>query len=381
MRILVVARRMYFKESQRGINVITSTFVEQGDKVDFLRVRPLSSFLNSEFYKLWFSGEKKDRVVTYAYPELFNRGSITGSFENNFFDFLKNLRLVKLSKIDLEDYDFVVLESGEAILNLDLIPSEKLIYRQSDPVELILSDNQRLIEIERRLIDKARLTLVANEKIYNFYQQNLPDLTKNMEVWRNGFLINETIDMKNPYEEGSVNGVYFGINSIDWATVKILVENNKDINFYVIGLKPDSCPLKEYDNLKLCGFIPHGEALKYLKYADFVFLPFSKKDISSSKYQYQSVPSGKFNIFMYYKLPTVTYDYGRLKEYEQFGFYTAKNREEFIEKFNFLKDKGFEKKEYDVDLENFQIENRKKDLINIFRKYGIKKISPFSFRF
>ena len=352
---MLVSRTGFCDGSIRGVNVIASALQEKGFDVDFIHPVFGKKLLNPCFYRDWFFGSGNGKG--FVYPEFFNRGSFTENLGSCFFRFNYWLRMIQFSDIDLDSYDLFMVESGEGILNVDLLPGDRLVYRQSDPVELVLSkSNKSFVDIEHRIIKKARLTLVANNKILGFYKKHYSDLTGRMKVWRNGFYIPE-VEGGSPYRSGSVNGIYVGVKGIDWGLVRKLAVCFPGIDFYFVGI--DRCPV-ELDNVFCMGFLSYRDWLRYVKYASFVFLPYKKTD--RYDYSFESIPSSKNLVFMYYGLPVFVTGYGRLKDYQKYGFIVSDGSKGFVENVGLFKKYGFRRLVYSFDFSRYMLKSRKEEL-------------------
>ncbi|WP_146001816.1 glycosyltransferase family 1 protein [Eggerthella timonensis] len=175
----------------------------------------------------------------------------------------------KSCNIDFDEYDWIILESGICVALVDVLPEKTFfIYRQSDPVDGILSKNKYLIECERKVLRRANLVLTVSDAIQQKYVNEGYD---NVKLWKNGFQSTHAITWFNPYDTPGTKAVYFGLYFIDHHLIKQIAEKLPHIEFHIIGPYKDKVKCK---NVVFHGWLSLEEYSGYLQHSDFAIVPY-----------------------------------------------------------------------------------------------------------
>lgn len=372
LKVLIFGSREFEQVSQRGISIITSTFTDLGWDVTFITYP----------YHIWHLLDKKKRNLCLKGKKVYTQqGNLLKNFSviitipyykrmpylirKYFINLFKISHSYFLPQIDYAKYDIVIIESGKAVFLVDKINSPKIIYRQSDPV--ISQFDEYVEKYEQKLIEKANLTLVVSNSIYQEYKKRKPELTANMEIWENGINIDENNKKINPYS-AFPNALYVGLSSIDWECIFELCKEVPNLHVHIIGphkVKRDNYPR----NLHLYGYIPHSRAMAYIKYAQICLLPYREKNKMECT---KPVLTSKIKLYMYYKKPIVARP-TNIEEGKMFNFYGLKvvnTPRDFVSKIKeIVKNEDF-KCYYKLNLKKYEIKERINELKNILKKYN-----------
>lgn len=366
LRVLVISV-IPWSPSNRGIDVMTEFFVEKGFEVTHI-VFPFYPFHKSKFAR-FINNTTTPSNLTQAFSSTW----VIPYSANKMYWIPKPIKKViylshvkSLTRVlDLNKYDIIVVESGKAVMLHNVLPKKSfVIYRQSDPVWLLVEKDKELIKLEQRIFERADLILtIRNDEEFD----RVPSQFRyKIEVWKNGFNIpKEYIDV-NPYsEDDKRKGVYVGYSPIDSVTLDEIASKHRDVEFHIIGnclsWKELRRLLNKNDNLTFHGNMPPNEYIRYVKYADFAIVPYANKPIL----KYVGL-NGKFLLFMFFGLPIVSYETKFIKD-GYLSILTAKSAEEFSEKVNIAKKMG--RIIYDIDWDYYSSSGRKKELSGILRKY------------
>lgn len=367
MRYLVVSS-LPFLNSNRGIDVFCSTLLDNGQTVDHL-VFP------NYYFKKSAPGANPD-TVTGAFGQLYSNKCLIPFHYGTMYwlpkfstKFLHKLHLASVKNIDFTIYDVIVLESGKPVMLLDILPNNvKLVYRQSDPVWILMPRSKYLIELEKKVMDRADLIMVVRETFLDFIPDSLKSKTV---VWKSGFNIPNMFENRNPYVNlrPGKNAVYVGFARIDYNTLELSSIEHPDVNFHIIG---DRClkaaeikKLKQRDNVFIHGFMLPGEYIPYVANADFAIVPYSK----SSLHNYYVGLTSKFLLFMYFGLPIVSYPPKVIEEFNQLPVLFANTEKEFSEKITSAKSLG--KIQYSIDFYHYSYDGRKKELLMFLKNFNL----------
>lgn len=371
LKVLVFGSREFEQISQRGICIINTVFADLGCDVTFITYPSyIWHLLDRRRHSLCLLKGKKvytrqgnllknfSVIVTIPYSK-----RIPHLIRKYFINLFKVSHSYFLPQIDYTKYDVIIIESGRAVFLVDKINGPKIIYRQSDPV--ITQFDEYIEKYEQKLIKKANLTLVVNNSIYQEYKKKKPTLTANMEIWENGFNIDEGNKKINPYSTFP-NAVYLGLSSIDWEYIFELCKEVPNLHVHIIG------PLKARrgnypKNLHLYGYIPHSRAIAYIKYAQICLAPFREKSII-----FKHVLTCKMKLYMYYKKPIVarSTNIEQEKIFNLHGLKVVHTPRDFVSKIKeIVKNKDF-KCYYKLNLKKYENKERINELKNILRKYN-----------
>ncbi len=350
-----------WSQSNRGIDIMTNFFIER----DF--------YVNHVVFPKYPSYDRRlKKYVSGNYPHNFKQtfSAYCIPFDDNRMFWLpKQLKKVIFrshinsirSIIDFNAFDVIVVESGKGVLLYDILPSDKfIIYRQSDPLWLVYKDKD-LIESEIGIYEKSNLILVPQEA----FVDKVPDKFRTkVKVWKNGFNVPNTVNTENPYSlNGKKKCVYMGYTKINALTVIKAAEENPDCEFHIIGdcisRKERSKIMKNFDNVFFYGDMPSSNYIRYIRYADFAFIPYS--NLPTLKYLGLH---GKLLLFMFFGLPIVSYKLGLI---DRSDVLFASTLDEFLLKIKVAK--NMPKIRYQIDWEYFSTEGRKKELTMILSEY------------
>jgi len=159
LRILVVSDREY-KETSRGIDMITTYLAKCGHQLDhlvfFRRKRYAEKQITPNIRQLYLY----DSIKLY-------RGKLQLLFPGFLLLAYFHHIIKKNSFLDYNKYDYVVIESGHPVY-LALEISNKIIYRQSDPTHISFNSNRNFYKkLEIEVIKKAYfVTSALDNKFY-----------------------------------------------------------------------------------------------------------------------------------------------------------------------------------------------------------------------
>ena len=367
IRALVLGYMFFNPISQRGINVLTKTLAELSMDVDFVSYPIYFAKKEGKNYlSTWYSnngGIVSNKIARVNIP--YSSSHFPNFIKKSFIKFFEQTHVHTSPKINFEEYDVVVIESGKGVFFADHINGPILIYRQSDPVEFGIDPSLGIYE--RKLIEKADLTLVVNESIKEIYEENYPHLISKMRVWENGFEpLKERMKIKNPFDNTKKNVVYFGLFPIDIKLLIFASEKMPDVHFHIFGYfnKRYSIP----KNLHFHGFIPHKELIPFINNADIFILPYKddKKRLSIVE------KTSKILLCMSTKKPIIASNFTNSDKLEKYGVVISNSNENFVEKIREFLEKPVVFN-YNLDLKKYLIQERVKELkkilvedINIF---------------
>lgn len=357
--------------SNRGMDILTEMLVVNNQEVRFVRFPVMP----------WSKPDKEKRVSIKVRGRQINYDDIICPFvgyverymswiPDKIFGATKKIMNFTIPPISFRKDDVVVLESGKPLFLLERIPADKiLIYRQSDPVELVLSKNNSYAILERKAIEKSLFTIVVSQKIFDWYVENYPALARKMIVSVNGFSTSECLS-SNPYNKGTRNGIYVGYARIDSSVVNQLCRAFRFIDFHIIGKCISRSDLRTLGKLK--NFHYHGnlhpvEYTPYISNADFAFVPYHS-DLSVIRW---SGLTSKYLIFMYYGLPIVSSIVGFQEEFEDLKVIFASSVDEFVRSVGKVVCSNFAKINYDINWERFCKQGRFKELTMIFKRFDL----------
>jgi hypothetical protein len=342
-----------YRNSNRGIDVLIRLLLKNNKEV---RVIKYPNYL-------WTRGRnnKSDEIFPVS-PLIGYKERICFRVSRPLFKILSGMATITIPKISFDKTEVVVLESGYPIFFLNKIPkTKKIIYRQSDPIELIGSKNRYFAEMERRTIERADLTLVVNAKIYEYYKKTYPLLTKKMVVWKNGINISKTNKTNNPYKNGSFNIVYMGLAPIREDVINAIGHKYPNIKIHIIGYKPRGI---ESPNIITYGYMSPEKYIPYIEHADLALVPY---DEQWPALKWGGVTS-KIYLFMYHGLPVLTTP--KIKWNAPDGIVYCETIDEYIEKVGAAIARK-EKLAYSVDWEAICGEKREEELKETFTKYNL----------
>jgi len=245
------------------------------------------------------------------------------------FEIIRLINIRSLGSIvNLSSYDFVVLESGKPLLLLPEIPSAvKVIYRQSDSVNLVLGIGRWYCELENAAFRISSL-IILKKDVYREYVPRA--LRARTVVIENGMAFPDEMPVGNPFRKGSLNAIYIGLHPLDMKTLSSLLKRLRNVDFHVIGPCLNVFQrhiLSLFPNFFYEKFLPKEAYMPMLKNSDVAILPF----IRTKKMKWFGLTS-KFLHFMYFKLPIVSYPTGFPGEFGKLPVKFAEDRVDFVNK-------------------------------------------------
>uniref|UniRef100_A0A7V4NGP3 Glycosyltransferase family 1 protein n=1 Tax=Fervidobacterium pennivorans TaxID=93466 RepID=A0A7V4NGP3_FERPE len=365
MKVLVISS-IPWSESNRGIDILTSFFIEYGSQVTHV-VFP--NYVNTkQRWSKFLQHQKLPKNLTQifssrsfiAYSSKYMRSLPKALKRFIFKSHIKTLVRV----VDMSEFDIIVVESGKPVILSSILPRDRfVIYRQSDPMKLMVPNDRELLEEEFNVMTKSSLILTVR----SIFKEWLPEpIKKKAEVWVNGFDVPKRVDLSNPYQNSKKNAVYLGYSPLDVETLKIIADNHEDVDFHIIGRCVSKRKMQSlsqrYSNLIFYGNLSAKEYIPLIKFADFAIVPYANLEIL----KYVGLNS-KFLLFMYFGLPIVSYKTHLLNERTIEGVLFAESAHEFSEKISIAKKMG--RVQYDIDFDFYSSENRKIELKNILERY------------
>jgi len=362
MKVAIIGFKMaYNAYSQRGIDVIASTFAEIGGEV---------TFISYPTY-LWDLRESARRILLRGiyYNEdsksVFNRSvlvwipyslRIPHCLRKNFMGMYEWSHCNFYPSMDLNKFDIIVVESGKAVFMKDMIRGPKIIYRQSDPVSLASDDCLGKYEMEFML--QSDLILVVNDIIFERYYRTNKELISKAEVWQNGFNI-PSVNYENPFKK-SLNAVYMGLYPVNWDYIYSLCNEFKDMDVHVIGPHKSK---KNYKNLICHGFLPHNEIIKYIAHAQICLLLYEQRPILQV-----CDTSSKLLMYMYFNKPIIANSFYGAERLKEQGVNVAETTDTFLDIVRQIVTHKDYFINYGIDLSKYEVSKRKEALISILKK-------------
>ncbi|QIV77634.1 glycosyltransferase family 4 protein [Fervidobacterium pennivorans] len=370
MKVLIISS-IPWSESNRGIDIMTSFFIESGFNVTHI-VFP--NYMNS---KQRWSRFLQHQETPENFSQIFSSRTLL-AYSSKYmcwlpkslkgFIFQSHIKTLT-SVIDTSEFDIIVIESGKPVILSSILPRDRfVIYRQSDPIKLLNPNDKELIEEELKVMEKSNLVLTVRDVFKDWLPESIK---KKAEVWVNGFDVPKGVDLSNPYQNSKKNAVYLGYSPLDVETLKIIADNHRDVDFHIIGRCLSKRKMQSlsqrYSNLIFYGNLSAKEYIPLIKFADFAIVPYANLEIL----KYVGLHS-KFLLFMYFGLPIVSYKTHLLNERTVGGVFFAESAHEFSEKVFIAKKMG--RVQYDIDFDFYSSKNRKRELKNILERY-LGKIS------
>lgn len=353
MKKILVVSIVPYSHTNRGIDTITSHFIEKGYEVSHLMfgINSLKEII------------KIDKIKIDKFQQLFSKSSYfsyLGIMGRYLPDFLLKHIIKKTNEsikyINFKDFDLIVLETGKPLFLLDVIPKNiSLIIRMSDPIEYSFKNRRKLFEeLEKKAIKRACLTLVAHEKLEEFYKKDFD----NIVLWKTGFDEIRTIK-KNIGNDNSV--VYMGNTGIDYKLLKYLAFKNEKIKFYIIGKHKKKNLGK---NIIFLGYLDSTKYVELINKSKCFFMPFNDYEVNRLK---MLGMTSKFYVAMALEKVILTRKYGNIqKDNKDLNIFVYDNFKEADSKLKFILKNNFIKTEkIDKFLENLKNKNRKLELDKI----------------
>ncbi len=357
-RILIVSGIPYSK-SNRGIDTITSYFIEKNYEVSHLvfGINSLKKIIKAE------------KIKTDKFQQLFSKASyfsylgIMGKYFPNFFlKYIIKKTIETVRDIDFKKFDLIILETGKPLFLLDIISKDiPLVIRISDSTEMAFGYKRKIFEIlENRAINRSRMVLVVNEEMKKKYKQ-----IDKVLIWKNGFnreLQDSFFD--NPSEKMII---YIGLAKIDYSLINFLAKKNSELKFYIIG------PHKRKnlnENIIFTGYLSEKEYKNIFRKSICLLLPYSRDTISKLK---EGNLTSKMYIAMDLGKPILTVQYGTLNgDDKEINLFVFRSYEEADQKLkNIVNNKFFKTKKIEKILVELELENRKRELEKFLKEFEL----------
>ncbi|WP_461255412.1 hypothetical protein [Treponema sp. R80B11-R83G3] len=353
MKFLVVSDREY-KKTNRGIDMITTYLAEKKHTLDhlvfFTRKKCSAKQVSGNIRQLYTYDPIRlyYKIIQFVFPSFILLA---------YFRFL----IKKQTPVDFSQYDYVVLESGLPIY-FSLEISNKIIYRQSDPIFICFNSNRRFYKsLEENVIKKSVfVTSALNERYF-------PVEYKDKIIhFHSGFIPYQELNPINPEKQFVVMG-----GEIDLHLLKKMAKNYPEFIFSVIGIRKKKIGRK---NIIFKGYLDFQNYQKLLSSCFAVIIPFSKHYVRQLK---QVSFTAKILFPMYMGLPILLRSYGSIFHTNlEKKLFVYKSHKEALIMLNTLIEK-FEHGEFDrkVSKETMEFlipqtyENRLKKLDEIFNRY------------
>lgn len=311
MRILIVSGKEYTL-SNRGIDVIT-TFLSKQYTVDhlFFYIRDfkedkiISNNLTQKYY-VDYSKLYRDKFKYF----------LPGFLLEIIFD-----KMMKANKFDFSKYDYIILESGYPILFARFVNNKKLIYRQSDPVEIAFNTKRRYFrKKEKYILQKSISVSSALNPI--FYPK---EFEKKFMFWKSGFLFPEVsfLPKKNLI-------VYMGGVPIDYVLLKQVAQKFSNYEFVIIGNHKNKC---NKNNVHFMGYLNFENYKNYIIQSKVFFMPIANSYLKHLKTAFDL--TSKFYLPLALGIPFVTHVHGYITRTDiDKKIFLYKNRKEALKIFS-----------------------------------------------
>lgn len=358
-RTVLLVSPYTYSLSSRGMDVLTNCFEEENWTVDHLTFPRM--FISPEVSPPSNTSVKCINARRTYFPYI---DRIMFWFPKVLFDFVKYLNNRKAIDVNFSEYDLIVLESGKPLFLMDIIPENiPLIYRLSDSVQFVLGKNKHYCNLEKAIFERSH-KMIFKKAIYKSFLEE-PHQQDKVTVIENGMVIPEDLDPNPSFPENTLNAVYVGLHQLDFLTLKGLLVQRSDCNFYIIGpclLKSQIKRLAKFSNFHYFPFLSKEKYMPLLRDATVAIFPFKR----SEKMKWFGLTS-KFLHFMYFLLPIISYPTGIKGEFKDLPVQFADSRDDFISlTMNALKKP--QKIEYDIDFTYYSSNSRKNEYKEFIRK-------------
>ena len=290
MKILVVSDREY-RQTSRGIDLITTILADRGFKVDhlvfFRRKRLCEKQVTGNIRQLYFYDTIKlyHLRLQFLFPDFLLLAYFRHMIRKN-------------SHIDFNNYDYVVLESGHPTYLASEI-NNKIIYRQSDPADASFKSKRQIYrDLETEVIKRAFFTISALEK--QFYP---PEYKDRFFYCHSGFIpcpekTNQTVKK---------NIIVMG-GDIDWKLLNKMSGKYPEYKFFVIGIR---LRMTVRRNIISMGYLEYGKYQELLSSAMLTVIPFSDH---YTRYLQQVSYTAKILVSMQLGMPILLKEYGSIQK-------------------------------------------------------------------
>jgi len=353
MKFLVVSDREY-KKTNRGIDMITFYLSEKKHSVDhlvfFTRVKKPVRQVNEYIRQLHTYDPLRlyYKRIQFIFPSFFLIA---------YFRFL----IKKQTPVDFSQYDYVVLESGLPIY-FSLEISNKIIYRQSDPIFICFNSNRRFYKLlEENVIKKSVfVTSALNERYFPVEYKD------KITHFHSGFIPYQESNLINPKKQFVIIG-----GEIDLQLLKKMAKKFSDYLFFIVGIQRKKIRQK---NIIYKGYLNFEEYQKAILSSLIVIIPYSNHFAYLLR---QTSFTAKILFAMQLGIPILIKAYGNIQDTDlEKKLFVYKSHQEALTMLNTLTS-NFEYGEYDrkVSKETMDFlvpqmyENKYKELDEIFQRY------------
>lgn len=284
MRLLLVSGKEY-TQSNRGFDFIT-TYLGRQNIVDHLffytREEKADKKVSENITQKYFI----DRIHLY-------RDKFKYFMPGFLIDYLFRI-MVRKSRIDFSNYDYVILESGYPILLAEYI-NNKIIYRQSDSIGIAFNTERYFFKKkEKKLFRKA--VSISTALLPKFHPKEASYKTS---YWKSGFIQSE---IQSVIKKNQI--VYMGGVEIEYKLIKKLAQKYSNFNFVVIGNYKKKIKLP---NVIFTGYLNFSKYKNYIYDAKIFFYPISKKYLKKLR---RTEITSKFYLPISLGIPFITRAYG-----------------------------------------------------------------------
>lgn len=355
MRKVLIVSGVPYSYSNRGIDTITSYFLDKNFRVDHLVFGVNRKCKIEEF--------KKKELKLENFKQLYAKPSILPYRILKKYPILLPLyikeKMITVSDINFKEYNLIVLETGFPLFLLEKVSKEsKLILRMSDPIDFSFGIRKDIFyKLEKRSIEQADLILIAHKKLVNIYE----NYSKKIEYWRTGFDEKKTKFQENFQLDLENSLCYMGNTQLDYELLEKIIKKNNKIKINIIGNHDYK---SKNISLNVLGYLDSEEYLKYLNKSKCFIMPFSPKEVKKMS---MLGMTSKFYVAMQLGKPILVKRYGEIQEdisdlniFTYDSYEEANRKLEYILKNNFYKTNRIEK-----FLEELKNENRKLELDKI----------------
>lgn len=184
--------------------------------------------------------------------------------------FLGQMKSV-LDKIGFSKVDFVIQDSPILFYLKDLFQDAKWIYRVTDDYLTMPKAPKTLGVIEDKIVKRSDKIIVTSNVLREIIEERY---SRESLVLENGVDSSFFGIKSEASTDKNIQCIYIGSidDRFDYTLFNELAENNRTINFTIIGKKTDK--INDQSNVKKIGFVDHKDLLKYLVKADIGLMPF-----------------------------------------------------------------------------------------------------------
>ncbi len=282
MNIVLLSNHWFHSPRLAGFHHLAAAWHGQGHQVTFATIGlSYISYVRRDYrtkYKgLWQVRNKMqkidDNLYSYVhFTPLHPHTTLIPALDKMLASCLEKYANYKLGELEqhIKNADIIVYESSVAIFLLklckNLSPNAKHIYRVSDDISILRSTPRKMLDLEKEIAPTFDTISVP----CNYLEQKFKH-SKHIYLHRHG--LNKTAFdkiQKSPYSKGSKNAVFVGVFNFDGASVRLMAEQNPEIQFHIIGNVHIKAGLS---NLHLYGELPFADTLSYIKFADIGLQP------------------------------------------------------------------------------------------------------------